>query len=205
MGLYMHCRTAMRDASETTRCPSAPDAPTGSPEENHEAKNSLGRGIAVLITTSRARVAGIIHDIQPHGLSIHVKQPLAEGSVSVEFGAVARYAEIVSCQPKAGKYELTVVLANINKRDLRGTERYPLTQEVQVQAASLDSPLAATVVDLSMDGVGLELVAPLESGEIITMEGDSSVGFGIVRHCTPLVDGRFQVGAEIFHVMPKDA
>lgn len=195
----------MRDASQPSKCPSAPDALTGNPEENREAKNSLGRGIAVLITTSRSRVAGIIHDIQPHGLSILVKQPLATGSISVEFGAVARYAEIVSCRPKAGKYELSVVLANINKRDLRGTERYPLTQEVQIHAISLDSPLAATVVDLSMQGVGLELVAPLDPGEIITMEGDSSLGFGIVRHCTPLVDGRFQVGVEIFHVMPKDA
>ena len=158
-----------------------------------------------MITTPRSRVAGIIHDIQPHALSILVKQPLAEGSVSVEFGAVARYAEIVSCRPKAGKYELSVVLANIRKRDLRGTERYPLTQEVQVQAASLDSPLSATVVDLSMQGVGLELIAPLRPGEVITIESDSSVGFGIVRHCTPLVDGRFQVGVEVFHIMPKDA
>jgi len=201
----MQYRTAMRDASQSTRCPSALDALAGSPEENRDARNSLGRGITVLITTSRARVAGIIHAIQPHALSILVKQPLAEGSVSVEFGAVARYAEIVSCQPKAGKYELSVVLANIRKRDLRGTERYPLTQEVQVQAASLDSPLSATVVDLSMQGVGLELIAPLRPGEVITIESDSGVGFGIVRHCTPLVDGRFQVGAEVFHTMPKDA
>ena len=201
----MQCHTAMRDATRSTGCSPATDALTETPEANHEAKNSLGRGIAVLITTSRARVAGIIQNIQPHGLSILVKQPLAEGSISVEFGAVARYAEIVSCQPKAGKYELSVVLANINKRDLRGTERYPLTQEVQVQAVSLYSPLAATVVDLSMQGVGLEMATPLRPGEIITLEGDSSVGFGIVRHCTPLVDGRFQVGVEIFHVMPKDA
>ena len=98
-----------------------------------------------------------------------------------------------------------MVLANINKRDLRGTERYPLTQEVQIQRASRDTPLAATVVDLSMQGVGLEMTAPLEPDEIITVENDSSVGFGIVRHCTPLVDGRFQVGVEIFHIMPKDA
>ena len=158
MGLYMHCRTAMRDASQSSRCPSAPDAFTGSPEENHEPKNSLGRGIPVLITTARARVGGVIHDIQPRGLSILVKQPLAEGSASVEFGAVARYAKIVSCQPNGEKYELSVVLANINKRDLRGTERYPLTQEVQIHAAGLDKPLAGTVVDLSMQGVGLELL-----------------------------------------------
>jgi hypothetical protein len=195
----------MRDATQSTGCPSAPDALPESPQGNREAKNSLGRGIPVLIATSRARVAGIIHDIQPRGLLILVKQPLAEGSVSVEFGAVARYAKIVSCQPKQGKYELSVVLANINKRDLRGTERYPLTQEVQIHAAGLDEPLAAKVVDLSMQGVGLELVVPLEPDEIITMEGNSSLGFGIVRHCTPLVDGRFQVGVEIFHVMRKDA
>ncbi len=201
----MQYRTAMRDASQSTKCPSAPDALIGSPEENQEATNSLGRGLGVLITTSRSRVAGIIHDIQPRGLSILVRQPLAKGSISVEFGAVARYAEIVSCQPKTGKYELFVVLANINKRDLRGTERYPLTQEVQIQRASRDTPLAATVVDLSMQGVGLEMTAPLEPDEIITVENDSSVGFGIVRHCTPLVDGRFQVGVEIFHIMPKDA
>lgn len=158
-----------------------------------------------MITTSRFRVAGIVQGIQPHALSILVTQPLPDGSASIEFGAVSRYGEIVSCQRKAGKYEVRVVTPSSNECDLRSAERYPLTQDVRVHAASLPSPLVATVVDVSTHGVGLEMLQPLGRGEIITVESDSSVAFGIVRHCRSRADGRFQAGVEVFHTMPKDA
>ena len=197
----------MRDTTEPTICLTAPSAAPNieRPQEIQDGNYSLGRGVAVLITTSRFRVAGIVQDIQPHALSILVTQPLPEGSASIEFGAVSRYGEIVSSQRKAGKYEVRVVTPSSNEYDLRSAERYPLTQEVQVHAASLQSPLVATVVDVSMHGVGLEMLQPLGRGEIITVESDSSVAFGIVRHCRSGADGRFQAGVEVFHIMPKES
>ena len=158
-----------------------------------------------MITTTRFRVAGIVQDIQPHALSILVTQPLPEGSASIEFGAISRYGEIVSSERKAGKYEVHVITPSRNERDLRSDERYPLTQDVRVHAASLESPLVATAVDVSMHGVGLEMLQPLGRGEIITVESDSSVAFGIVRHCSSCADGRFQAGVEVFHIMPKES
>lgn len=196
----------MRDTSESTICltASSPASSVERPEEVHDAKHSLGRGVAVLITTSRFTVAGIVQDIQPHALSVLVKQPLPEGSASIEFGAISRYAEIVSCQRKAGKYEIRVVTPTSDTSDQRSAERYPLTQDVRIHAASLPLALVATVVDVSMHGVRLEMLEPLARGEIITVESDSSVAFGIVRHCGSIADGRCQAGVEIFHIMPKE-
>jgi PilZ domain len=167
---------------------------------------SLGCGVAVLITTSRFNVAGIIQDIQPHAVSILVKHAVPpESEVSIEFGAVSREGKVVSCRPKGRTYELCVVVPNRNDDERRADQRFPVTQEVQVGMRNLESPLSATVVDLSTHGIGLETSTALDCDEIITVESDSNVAFGVVRYCRRLSDDRFQAGVDVFHVMPKDA
>ncbi len=195
----------MRDTNESTICLEQTGAAGNeeSSQQNQPPSYSVAKGISVLITTPLFKVAGIVQDIQPHGLSILVKQPLAEGRAAIEFGAMSVYGEIVSCRPMAGKYEVSVVTREGHEPDLRSADRYPLSQEVWIHADSLPEPLAATVVNVSMYGVGLETSAPLRRGEIVTLETGSSVAFGIVRHCEPLTDGHFQAGLEVFHTMPK--
>jgi hypothetical protein len=148
---------------------------------------------------------GVIHDVQPHELSILVKQPLAEGSaVSIEFGAVTCDAEVVSCCANGGRYEAGIVMANRKEFDLRAAERFPVTQAVRISAGSLDSEMDAEVVDLSTHGVGLELPAPLEPQESVTLETALDLAFGTVRYCRRLPDGRFHAGVQVFHIMPKE-
>jgi hypothetical protein len=169
-----------------------------------DAPCSLGSGVPVLIRSSGSSQAGLIHDINPHSLSILVGHALTEGSqVTIEFGSENRVGQIVSCQCDGRKYEANVVIPDQNEGDLRTAERFPVTQEMTLWTGSSESQLDAVVTDLSTCGIGLETSTPLPKGETVMAESDSTEAFGIVRYCRPLPDGRFHAGVEVFHVMPK--
>ena len=160
----------------------------------------------MLIHTAQFSLVGFIRDIGTHALSIAIKQPLAEGSVvSVEFGAERREGEVVSCRWIGSAYQACIVFSDSNPSDRRCAERFPVTEDVLICADSLESQREAVVVDLSARGMGLEISAPLEIGEIVTIESACDEAFGVVRHCRELRTGRFHVGVEIFHIMPKDS
>lgn len=164
----------------------------------------LGRGVAVRIKTFRSSLVGVIETIGAYTLTIIVKQPLAEGSlVSVEFGSVNSKGEIEFCRKNGGKYEVGVVFPK-HECYLRTGLRLPITQDVKVSATSLPAQAAATVVDLSMHGLGLEINSQLQVDETVTVESPSTLAHGKVRHCKRLDDGRFHVGVEVFHIMPKE-
>lgn len=166
---------------------------------------SLGRGIDVLIKTLSGNLVGVIQDIGPDMLSIAMMQPLAGGSaISIEFGAEVRAGEIISCRRKDTRYEACVVIPDNNAAERRYSQRFPITQEVQVQADSLEGQMNAVIVDLSASGMALDIATQLRIGEIVTVESAASLAFGIVRHCTTLRDGRFRTGVETFHIMPKE-
>jgi hypothetical protein len=178
--------------------------------EDQSDRSSLGCHIGVLIKTSDCDLVGVIQDIRTRALSIAIRQPLPEGSsVSIEFGAACRNGEIVSCRRQGDRYEICVVIPNRNASDQqvaerRVADRFPVTQEVLISADSLAVPLEAVVIDLSTRGMGLKTSAPLMVREIITIDSVGSEAFGIVRHCSPLPDGNYHAGVEIFHVMPKE-
>jgi hypothetical protein len=64
--------------------------------------------------------------------------------------------------------------------------------------------LDGRLVDISAMGIGLEVPILLQSGEVVAVETDANVTFGVVRYCRPSADGTFRVGAETYHVMPKE-
>ena len=173
--------------------------------EHQGAPSPFGRGIGVLIKTSNLKLVGIIQEIKTQALSIAVKQPLKVGSsVSVEFGSECRNGGIISCRQTGSTYETCVVMENRKAADRRVDERFPVTQEVRILADSLGSQTNALVVDLSRQGMGLEIPTPLKLKETVAIETASNEAFGIVRHCKELPGGNYHAGVEIFNVMPKE-
>ena len=194
----------MQHTDDSTVTLTAPTSPITAGENLLRTEPSLGFGVAVLISTSHSRLAGIVQEIWPHTISILVKQPVPEGSaVSIEFGAVTRIGDVLSCYPNAGRFEICVVIPNWNEPELRAAERFPLTEEVQVHVDGLEAPLPALIVDVCAHGVGLEVSTPLEKGRIVTLESDSNIAFGTIRHCRGIENGRFHAGVEVFHIMSK--
>ncbi len=174
-------------------------------EEQRDTRSSLGRCVAVLLTGSNFRAAAKIQDVHRRSLSILVHQPLPEGSaVSIEFGAISREGEIISCCPKGHDYEACIAIPDEYEGDSRCAQRFPISEEVKIQKADLESTVDAVATDVSMHGIGLETSAPLEPGEVILIESKSDSVFGVVRHVNAVTEGSFRAGVEVFHVMPND-
>lgn len=176
----------------------------GRKDESRSIYSPLGRGVAVLITAASVNLVGVVQGLMPNGLVIRVKQELAEGSrVAVEFGAVVLEGETASCRAREDGYEARIIVPSMHGSELRAAQRFPIDQGVLISAASCGSAVDGEVVDLSASGIGLEIATPLEPGEIVTIESQSSFAFGNVRYCQRLPRGGFHVGLEVFHIMPK--
>jgi hypothetical protein len=173
--------------------------------EDQNASPTPGRGTDVLIRASGVHTVGIVEQIRAHALLVVVMRRLAEGAaVSVEFGAQSRDGEVASCRRTGGGYEVCILFPNRNPAGQRAGERFPVVQEVAVSADNLESPQSAALVDLSENGIGLLTRAALSPQQIVTVQGASSVAFGMVRYTKKLPDGRVHAGIEIFHVMPQE-
>ena len=155
--------------------------------------------------TPHFSVPGIVEKVGAQTLTVRVKRSLPEHvAVSIEFGAETRKGQIVRCQPADDWYEVSVSIADRNECDLRSAERFPLTRDVRIQASGRNEAASGIVVDVSIGGMGLEVRAPLKRGEILSVESDSDIAFGVIRYCRRLRDDLYRAGFEVFHVMPKD-
>jgi hypothetical protein len=176
-----------------------------SPGFDQSLRSPLGRGLPVRITTSALNVFGTIQDILPNSVSILSKQCFAKGtSISIEFGSAKLAGRVASCCTNGSRYEACVAISNRQQCDLRVAQRFPVSKVVQVHPASSESNVDGLITDLSAKGVGLEAPCLLEVGETVTIEGEFHAAFGVVRHCTPLRDGSYHAGLEVFHIMPRE-
>ena len=82
--------------------------------------------------------------------------------------------------------------------DRRQEHRFATDQQVRV--AVLESPFdhySGRVADVSRNGVGLELPAPLCPGSRVMVSWSRTCVFGDVRHCSKKSDGLFFAGIRI--------
>ena len=171
-----------------------------------DARPTFGRSIPVLVTASGFHSTGHIQEIRRDSLSIQVHQPLPKGSaVSIEFGAISRDGEVVSCDQQGNDFDLGIAIPNGLEYDSRRTQRFPIQEEVKIYKPDSDSALVGEVANLSVEGIGLESPVPLEPGEILLVECKGNSAFAVVRHVSPLPDGVYRAGLEVLHVMPADA
>jgi len=175
------------------------------PEEAEDARSVFASGIPILIGAPFQKAVGIIQNVGSHNLSILLNQAFAEGGpASIEFGSSTQTGRVVSCEAAGKEYKLSVAIPATDARDLRKFERFPVTFDVRVWVDRLVTEVEASVFDLSSHGMGLETPVELTEGESIGVEGPWSLAFGVVRHSRPVAEGRFRVGVEILHCMPKD-
>jgi len=60
------------------------------------------------------------------------------------------------------------------------------------------------IVDISGDGVGLELPVGLPFEATIAIESESNIALGLVRYHREISPERFRVGAQLHHIIGKD-
>lgn len=65
--------------------------------------------------------------------------------------------------------------------------------------------MAITIVDVSDDGLGIELPVAVEMAQSIAIRQWIGLGFAVIRHCGQVSGGRFHVGVEMQHLFQRTA
>lgn len=65
-------------------------------------------------------------------------------------------------------------------------------------------PLDGKIVDVSGEGLGIELPAPLPMQANIAVQSEENTALGVVRHCREISSGLFRAGVQLHHIVRKD-
>src|ERR1700680_2313659 len=176
------------------------------PQEGaQESRCQRGLNIVVCLQSSSLKLTGVLHDLIPGELLITVDHPLSEGlAVTIELQNAQLHGEVVFCAAKNDRYEANIQISDCDTTGLRHAPRFTVDLPARIFPADETESVEGRLVDISAMGIGLEVPVLLQAGEVVAVETDSNVTFGVVRYCRPLPEGTFRVGAETYHVMPKE-
>ena len=174
-------------------------------DDSRENRCQRGLNIVVGLQSSALRLTGILHDLIPGEVLISVDHPLPEGSaVTIELQNAHLHGEVVYSAPKNGRYEANVLIPDSEGAGLRHAPRFTVDLPAKIFPADEVESVEGRLVDISSIGIGLEVPIALQTGEVVAVETDANVTFGVVRYCRPVAEGGFRAGAETYHVMPKE-
>jgi hypothetical protein len=149
---------------------------------------------------------GVVEGFTPGETTILLEGLVSQGTlVKVEMGAFAFHGEVLFCERRADKYEAHISINDVDESGLRRTPRFPVSIAGTVFAAPLAAPTPATIVDISGDGLGIELPVHLPAQTNIAVESESNVAFGAVRFSRALPAGGFRIGVELHHIVQREA
>jgi hypothetical protein len=125
-------------------------------------------------------------------------------AVTVRFQSFLFGGETLYCRPKEGRYEAHITIDDAEESGLRRAPRFPVRFPAQMFPPH-GAPVEITIVDISGDGLGIELPVPVEAGQPLAMVSGSVFVFAIVRHCRSVSEGVFRAGVEIQHLFERPA
>ena len=163
--------------------------------------------LAITLTpfSSGISIAAEIQDFTPGEVSVLLEQFVPVGSsVALKLKAATFEGEVLYCQPKEGQYQTNVRFTDSAESGLRSTPRFSVKLPAQVFARNSSDPMAATIIDISGAGLGLELPFPLSVGDPVVVESEMNMAFGVVRHCRKHSEHVFRAGVQLHHVIQKD-
>jgi hypothetical protein len=189
--------TAQVDHFGEAHPPANEDCPTISP-----ADPAIGLNVLVVDFLSGYTVRGVLESFTPGEVTIQVEEMIPEQrSATVQFGSFVFQGETLYCRAKGARYEAHITIG-ASENGMRKWPRFPIKLAGQVFPPE-SGPVAITIVDVSRDGLGLELPMFVEPGRPIAIAAGNVFVFATVCYCRPLSDGVFRAGVEIEHVLEK--
>lgn len=170
-----------------------------------ESRNSfdtwgLGLEVQVVDFLSGYTVPGRLESFTPGEVTVLLNEPVSEQrTVSVQLNSFAFEGETLYCGVRQSGYEVHISIDDADQAGLRRSPRFPVNFSGQLFAAHA-SPVPTTIVDISRDGLGIEVPVQLEPGQPIGVSTGSVFVFATVRHCRPAPQGLFRAGVEMHHL-----
>jgi hypothetical protein len=148
-------------------------------------------------------VAGILAGFTPGEVTLLLREPLSEQrDVSVHANGFEFQGRILYCRPKHSSYEAHITIDDTEETGLRRSPRFPLKLAARLFSPTA-GPVDSTIVDISRDGMGIDVPVSLAKGQAIAIATGSVLIFAVVRHCRQLPEGLFRAGVEMHHLLEK--
>jgi hypothetical protein len=121
----------------------------------------------------------------------------------VQFDSFVFKGETLFCRPKDRGYEAHITIDDVQKDGRRREPRFPIKLAGQMYVPDSE-PVPLTVVDMSREGLGIELPIALEAGRPVAIAAESVFVFALVRYCRR-AGALYRAGLEIQHVLERPA
>lgn len=150
-------------------------------------------------------LSALVQDFTPGEVILLLDDKIAAGThVSVQLQTCAFSGVILYCSPRGSRYEAHVSFDDVDETGLRRTPRFPVSIPARAFSLSVDGPLEGRIIDVSGEGLGIELPAPLPMQSNIAVQSEENVALGVVRHCREISSGLFRAGVQLHHIVKKD-
>ena len=178
-------------------------ASAGDALDNVSKRWPLGLEIQVVDFLSNYTVRGLLEGFTPGEVAILLNEPISEQRmVTVHLNSFVFEGHTLYCRPRQDQFEAHISIDDIEVNGLRRAPRFPVRLPAQ-RFLSQTEPVAITIIDISSDGLGIELPVSVEVGQPIAVRSGSVFVFAIIRHCRQLCEGSFRAGAEMHHLFEK--
>lgn len=194
----------MSPSPEKTEDPQPTTEPTPTPVEKR-AGPGIQMEARVTSHTWEIGLSAVVHDFTPGEVILLVDDKIAAGThVTIQLDNCSFTGDILFCEPSAARWEAHVSFDDVDATGLRRTPRFPVKIPARVFSSAIDAPLDGTIVDVSGEGLGIELPASLPMMANIAIQSEENTALGVVRHCRELGVGVFRTGVQLHHIVRKD-
>jgi len=150
-------------------------------------------------------IPAVVQDFAPGEVLLLLDDQIASGThVTIQLNTYSFMGEILFCAPRGGRYEAHVSFDDLDVTGHRRTPRFPVSIPARVFSSTSDVPLEGTIVDVSGEGLGIELTEALPMESNIAVQSGENIALGEVRYCRKVSSGLFRSGVRLHHIVKKD-
>lgn len=164
----------------------------------------IGLDVQVVDFLSGYTVAGVLEGFTTGEVTVAISESIPEHrTVMVQLDSFVFEGETLFCRPKGNGYEAHITIADVEQNGRRREPRFPIKLAGRMFVPHSE-PVALTVLDMSREGLGIELPMAVEPGQPVAISAGFVFVFATVRYCR--AEGAlYRAGVEIQHVLEKPA
>jgi PilZ domain len=180
-----------------------------SPEKIEGREPVATRGLQMLARvtapTWEIGLAAVVQDFTPGEVILLIDDKIPAGTrVTIQLNTSSFVGDILCCSPSGSRWEAHVSFDDVDATGLRRTPRFPVSLPARIFSSVIDVPLEGRIIDVSGEGLGIELPAALPKEANIAVQSEENTALGVVRHCRELPSGMFRAGVQLHHIIRKD-
>lgn len=184
-----------------------PPSPEKAEIQQRGASGGSGVGLEVWVKspTWEVAVGAVLQDFTPGEVILLLEDPIESRThVAVRASTCSFHGDILYCKPSGSRWEAHVSFDDVDSSGLRRSPRFPVRIPARLYASGNGSPMEAMILDISGEGLGLEIGSAVQPQASAAVQSEDAVALGHVRHCREIAPGVFRAGILMQHIMKRD-